>query len=94
MNIRIISKDLMKHHSLLKGFLQWIKSRRHYWWKLCTCSKSIKNENLGEYHGLYDQSDKLLLANIFENFGNKCIEIYELDHVHLLSASGLAWQAF
>ena len=30
---------------------------------------------------------------MFENFRNKCIEIYELDPAHFLSAPGLAWQA-
>ena len=34
--------------------------------------------NLGEYHDLYVQSDTLLLADVFENFRDKCIEIYEL----------------
>ena len=27
-----------------------------------------------------------MLANVFENFRNKCIEIYELDSAHFLSA--------
>ena len=27
-----------------------------------------------------------------KNFRNKCIEIYELDPTHFLSAPGLAWQ--
>ena len=39
------------------------------------------------------QSDTLLLADVFENFRSKCIEIYELDPAHFLSATGLAWQA-
>ena len=39
------------------------------------------------------QSDTLLLAHVFENFRNKCIEIYELDPAHFLSAPGLEWQA-
>ena len=30
---------------------------------------------------------------MFESFRNKCIEIYELDTAHFLSAPGLAWQA-
>ena len=30
---------------------------------------------------------------MFENFRDKCIEIYELDPAHFLSAPGLAWQA-
>ena len=49
-------------------------------------------KNLGDYHDLYDQSDTLLLADVFENFRNKYIGIYELDSAHFLSAPGLAWQ--
>ena len=30
---------------------------------------------------------------MFENFRDKCTEIYDLDLAHFLSASGLAWQA-
>ena len=50
-------------------------------------------KNLGEYHDLYVQSDTALLADVFENFRDKCIEIYKLDPAHFLSAPGLAWQA-
>ena len=39
------------------------------------------------------QIDTLLLADVFENFRNKCIEIYELDPAHFLSAPKLSWQA-
>ena len=55
--------------------------------------KEFKSKNLGDYHDLYVQSDTLLLADVFENFRNKCIEIYELDPAHFLSALALAWQA-
>ena len=55
--------------------------------------KNFTNKNLGDYHDLYVQSDTLLLADVFENFRNKCIEIYELDPAHFLSAPGLPWQA-
>ena len=55
--------------------------------------KEFNTKNLGEYHDLYVQSDTLLLPDVFENFRNKCIEIYELNLIHLLSAPGLAWQA-
>ena len=34
-----------------------------------------------------------MLVDIFENFLDKCIEIYELDPAHFLSSPGLAWQA-
>ena len=33
-----------------------------------------------------------MLADVFENFRNKCIRIYELDPGHFLSAPGVAWQ--
>ena len=54
---------------------------------------TLNIKNLGEYHDLYVQSDTALLADVFENFRDKCIEIYELDPAHFLSAPGLAWQA-
>ena len=56
--------------------------------------KKLNNKNLDGYHDLYVQSDTLLFANVFENFRNKYIEIYELDLAHFLSAPGLAWQAY
>ena len=34
-----------------------------------------------------------MLANVFENFSNMCINVYELDPANFLSAPGLAWQA-
>ena len=55
--------------------------------------KRFKLKNLGEYHDLYVQSDTLLLADVFENFRNTCIKVYEPDPAHLLSLPGLAWQA-
>ena len=55
--------------------------------------KIFKLKNLGEYHDLFVHSDTLLLADVFENFRNKCLEVYELDPVHFLSLPGLAWQA-
>ena len=41
---------------------------------------------------MYIQSDTLLLADIFENIRNMCLEIYELDPANYLLAPGLAWQ--
>ena len=48
---------------------------------------------MGEYHQLYVQSDTLLLPDVFENFQNMYIEIYELGLANFICASGLAWQA-
>ena len=42
---------------------------------------------------MYVQRDTLLLADVFERFRDKCLEIYGLDPSHFLSAPGLAWQA-
>ena len=50
-------------------------------------------KHCGEYHDLYVQSNSLLLADVFENFRNMCLEIYELDLVYFVSAPRLAWQA-
>ena len=50
-------------------------------------------KNFCDYHNLHVQNDTLLLADVFENFRNKCFEIHELDPAHFLSAPGLAWQA-
>ena len=55
--------------------------------------KIFKLNNLGEYHDLYVHSDTLLLADVFENFRNKCLEVYELNPAHFFSLPGLAWQA-
>ena len=55
--------------------------------------KQFKLKILGEYHDLYIQSDTLLLADVFENFRNMCIKVYELNPAHFLSLPGLAWQA-
>ena len=37
--------------------------------------------------------DTFLLADVFEKFRDKCIEIYGLDSFHFYSVPGLAWQA-
>ena len=51
----------------------------------------IKNRGIMIY--LQVQCDTLLFADVFENFRDKCIEIFELDPSHFLSVPGLAWQA-
>ena len=55
--------------------------------------KDFKITNLEEYHDFYVQSDTLLLADVFENFRNMCLKIYQLDPAKFLSTPGLAWQA-
>ena len=55
--------------------------------------KEFELKYIGEYHDLHVQSDTLLLADVFENFRNMCIKVYELDPAHFLSLPGSAWQA-
>ena len=55
--------------------------------------KKFNVNNLGDYHDLYVRSDTLLLADIFENFRNVCLNKYELVPAHFISLPGLAWQA-
>ena len=97
MNTWIAGKDLMKHqYQIKKAFYSElnledfaIKDYAHVQkvWGV----NEIKN--MSEYHDLYVKCDAVLLADVFENFRDKCIKIYEFDPVHFLSAPGLAWQA-
>ena len=50
-------------------------------------------KNMGQYHDLYLKSDVLLLADIFENFREICLNIYGLDPAHYVSSPGLSWDA-
>ena len=49
--------------------------------------------NLGEYHDLYVKLDTALLADVFENFRDKHIEIDKLDPAYFLTIPGLSWWA-
>ena len=50
-------------------------------------------KNLQDYHNLYNETDVLLLADVFENFRNICMENYKLDPAHNYTAPGLSWDA-
>ena len=58
--------------------------------KVC---KDFEIKNLGECHDFYVQRDTFLLDNVFENFRNMCLKIYELDSAKFLSDTGLEWGA-
>ena len=55
--------------------------------------KDFEIKNSGEYHDMYVKSNKLLVADVFENFRNMCLEICELDRANFLSVPGLVLQA-
>ncbi|CAB4024544.1 Hypothetical predicted protein [Paramuricea clavata] len=51
-------------------------------------------KTMRDYHDLYLETDVLLLADVFENFKRTCLESYELDPAHYVSAPSLSWDAF
>ena len=53
----------------------------------------METKFFGEHQYLYVLSNTLLLADVFENFQNIFLKIYELDSVRFLPTSHLAWQA-
>ena len=46
--------------------------------------------DVGDYHDLCVQTNTLLLVDVFEKFGEECIERYGLDSSYFYSAPGLA----
>ena len=55
--------------------------------------KTFKMKTLKEYHEVYNITDVLLLADVFENFRDLCLKNYGLDPVYYYTAPGLAWDA-
>ena len=48
---------------------------------------------MGDYHDLYQKSDILLLADVFENFRETNLKYYKLDPCHYFTSPGLSWDA-
>ena len=94
MNTCIARKYLMKHNYQLKKYfysklnLEDITDEDYAHGQ--KVFKELELKNLDDYNNLYIQSDALLLADAFENYRNKCIEIYKLNPDHFLSTPGLA----
>ena len=65
------------------------KNYKHVW----NVWNTWNMETMKDYHELYNESDALLLADVFENFRDLCLKIYGLDPVYYFTAPGLAWDA-
>ena len=53
----------------------------------------FKMEHFQDYHNLYNETDVLLLADVFENFRDICMKNYKLDPAHYYTAPSLSWDA-
>ena len=65
------------------------KDYKHVW----NVWHTFKMKTFKDYHELYNETDVLLLADVFENFRDLCLKIYGLDPVYYFTAPGLAWDA-
>ena len=90
----------------MKNFLRHLPPKKDFYSKLNDCGitdkeyehaeriwKEFAIKNLGEYHDLYLKSDVLLLADVFEEFRNICLENYSLDPAWYYTSPGLSWDA-
>ena len=80
---------LKAFYSKLSGRGITIEDYKHVW----NVWNTFNMKTLKEYHELYNITDVLLLADVFENFRNLCLKIYKLDPVYYFTAPGLAWDA-
>ena len=56
-------------------------------WKVFNC------QTFRDYHDIYNVSDVLNLADVYENFRDVCSENYGIDPAHHFTSPGLAWDA-
>ena len=76
-------------YSKLSGRGITITDYKHVW----NVWNTFNMKTLKEYHELYNLTDVLLLADVFENFRNLCLKNYGLDPVYYYTTPGLAWDA-
>lgn len=55
--------------------------------------KTFNMKTFREYHDLYMINDVILLADVFENFRDVCLNHYKLDPAWYYTAPGLSWDA-
>ena len=80
---------LKAFYSKLSGSGITEEDYKHVW----NVWKTFNMKTLKEYHEIYNVTDVLLLADVFENFRDLCLKIYKLDPVYYFTAPGLAWDA-
>lgn len=58
-----------------------------------TVWSSFGVRDLGQYCDLYLKTDVMLLADVFEDFRNNCMQSYNLDAAHYYTTPGFTWDA-
>ena len=92
-------KSSMKHHNHKKKIfcnqlnIEDITDADYLHAKKKVC-KYFQIINLADYHDFYLERDTLLLANLFENFRNMCLEISDLEPAHYLSPCTILASSF
>lgn len=76
-------------HSKLSGETKSLAEYNHAQlvWNKFNC------KTFRDYHEIYNISDVLLLADVFENFRDVCMKNYGLDPGHYYTSPGLSWDA-
>ena len=90
-NTWIAEKDLMEHHYQMKKLSTATYAHTQKVWDVFEI-RNLLTWNLKPmgYHDLFVLSDTLLLADVFENFIKKCIEIYALDPTHFFACTRIS----
>ena len=53
----------------------------------------FKMNTMGDYHDIYLKTDVLILADVFENVFNRCLDYYGLDPCYYFRSPELSWGA-
>ena len=91
----MVLKNLMRHCLAKTSFIVHRGkkvSNKEYQNDLKVWNK-LEMKTMKDYYELYLKCDVLLLADVFETFRNRCLEIYGLCPNHYLITPALSWDA-
>ena len=80
MSIWLILKSLKKYSLAKKSFIVFTDKEYE---DVLNVSEKIKMNAMKDYHDLYLKCDVLLLADVFEKFGNNSLKIMDYAQVNI-----------
>ncbi|XP_011166542.2 uncharacterized protein LOC105200606 [Solenopsis invicta] len=83
---------LPSHQLFYSSLTREVVSESDYRHALDVCQR-FNIRTIGEYSDLYLKTDVLLLADVFENFRETCLDSYGLDPAHYYTLPGYTWDA-